>query len=490
MNGENLSELYPDYNRRPPSSNYKIDLERAESVWKRQFLSLTDLFSTKTEVDGKLVVAHTHMIGQSEGDLRVIAYNNFRKPDKKTDESQQKDLSRFILPGEFAVAIKHHCSKPKQKLLECMKLQCTHIQVAIGVDSEGKQGVISISNPQDYHKRRNHSRARIGLFGSVDYPSILIKPKFPEYFSPRLKRQYVDSIRTWLVIANTFSYFPGDGYNGGDPLATISVKDVKYLGDKLLAALTGDKTAKEWLRQPENMVYCAEMVHIGLNLGIHYPLNKAILGKKLYEMVRQELDSKNFLVRNKNPYTRRVRLQMAPETLQPISEYLNSSTEIPEDTAFDSMLAIQPFTMVDILEKYIQKTIPREQMGEAVAPLQAKLIEEVKPVFLKAMKIEGLGANSPKREEIELLFKEILRVVGQSYQNYQAYIKALEPVLQKAYHFVKQIEQTGGVINAFIPPHCFLIRATNSIEGKPGQGILGWQYLGHTLHNSLLKRQP
>lgn len=472
-----------DYNRQPPPAHFTVDLARAGDVWKRSYHSLADLFSTTTKLYGKAIISPTHMLGQTEAQIRIISYNNPERTSVFTDETDQKDLVRFIYPGEFAIAIKHRCPKPSLKPFEQIKLQCPHIQVAIGVDWKGERRVISISAPQLYHQQKDSSRKHLGLFGSENYPSIFIKPKFPDSLPIRLKRLYVDNIRTWLIIANTFTVFPGrNAYNGQDPLTTTDLEKVKEVGDKLLLALTGNSPAEKWLADPLNQVYCGELAHIALNLGIHFPLNKTTLGKKLYEPVKQAIESKEFLDKNKNQYVRRVQLQLAPETLQPITEYIKPSSDNAE-TAFDPLLAIQPFTMMEILEKYIQRTIPGEVLGEESSLVQRQLLEIVNPVFVKAMKLETLAVDHPVRIEIKKGFQQVLEVVEKQHQDYGEFRRTLRPLLLKIH---QQIEQIKGVINAFIPPHCYLVRATNSIEGKPGQGLLGWQYLGHGLHENML----
>jgi hypothetical protein len=99
------------------------------------------------------------------------------------------------------------------------------------------------------------------------------------------------------------------------------------------------------------------------------------------------------------------------------------------------------------------------------------------------MRLKTLAENHPIRIEIEKIFQQVLAVVGKQHQNYEEYSEALRPYLLKIHQHIEKIE---GAINAFIPPHCYLVRATNFIEGKPGQGLLGWQYLGHGLHESML----
>jgi hypothetical protein len=104
----------------------------------------------------------------------------------------------------------------------------------------GKQsGAVTINNPQDYGGHQGPDDGR-GLFGTRDSPMIFLRPKFRPQVMAEQRAMYMDNIRTWLVIANTFTNFPQEKYNGNDPLGTLSVKATRVLGDKLLDALVGE----------------------------------------------------------------------------------------------------------------------------------------------------------------------------------------------------------------------------------------------------------
>lgn len=457
-----------DFNRPPPASRYQIDLEGAGRVFRTQFGRLSDLFSSKTPLpNGHAIVAPSHMLGQKEADLRLIAYDDNLGP-------AQKDIARFVAPGEIAIAIKHHSAKPDNEEKERMKLQCTHIGIVVGVKTDDGPGAITINNPQSYQR---------GLFGTPDYPMIFVKPTFPDGVTNEQKHQYIANIRTWMMIANTFTEFPPD-YNGGDPLATRSVGQVKELGDKLLAALAGDEEAKAWLQDPAHHVYCAELAHVVLNLGLHYPLNKASLGEARFAEVKAALNAGEFLRENGNPYAELVDLQMAPATLKPISALLGIETTEPGQKPFGQGLAMQPFTVADILEKFLQTTIPREQMGEALAPVQGEILRQARAGLFEATGIDQLAPEDPKRAAVEQLYDQLIGVVAQPHGSYGEFRAALAPLLLAA----RQVANPrGDGKGAFVPPSAFLSRATEAIEGRPTQGLLGWQYVGHGMHPSTLK---
>lgn len=96
---------------------------------------------------------------------------------------QQKDLIRFVKPGEVYIAIKHHSPMHPELVgndKEAIKFQATHIEIVVGVEVEvdGKMvpGVITLNNPQ---------ATKTVSFGSPDYPLILTRLTFPKDLSPR-----------------------------------------------------------------------------------------------------------------------------------------------------------------------------------------------------------------------------------------------------------------------------------------------------------------
>ncbi len=457
-----------DYNY-VPASNYSINFERANASWESGYTELIDIFSSEIGLAGDEVISSpTHMLGQAEKDIKLIAYND-------ADKFLQEDIARFIRPDEIAISIKHHSPVPDEDEKEQMKLQCTHIQIAVGVTSKGKDGVITLNNPQDYQN---------GLFGPKDYPMIFIKPIFPEGVSKEKVRDYVNNIRTWLAIANTFTVFPDD-YNGGDPLATCSVEQVKQLGDKLIDALLGNQEAVDWFSQPENQVYCAELAHISLNLGIHYPLNNKFIGQERYDLLKDALVTKDFVSQNENTYIKLVSMCVAPDDLQPITDVINTDARVFSSAPFDKNLAVKPFTVANIIEKYIQFSIPREELGEDVAIIQAGILKKCQPAVFTALGIDKLSPDNEKRTQVTKLYEQIVSCVGKKYENYNKFREAISPILEKTKTMTSPRENGVG---AFIPPHCFLVRAAESIKGRTDIGLLKWQYVGHGLHESILDK--
>lgn len=294
----------------------------------------------------------------------------------------------------------------------------------------------------------------------------------------------MDNITAWMAIANTFSVFPRGAFNGKDPLLTTDLEKIIIMGEQLLKALMGEKAAFAWLRRPENRVYCGELIHLGLNLGIYYPLTPTHLGEEKYAVLKRRLADPGVWRNNRNPYIRQMKLSLPPDGLKPLEQVCDFSREhISPQPYFDPRLAIQPFTLADMLEVFVRMTVPREELGEKVAGLQVEQLEKIKSEFFKATGKEDMSAEDWHRRQIDEFYQKLIAVVGKEYSNYQEFAGRLEPFVRAARHFPEQF----GTLNAFMPPHCFLVRARESLQGKPRQGVLGWQYLGHGLHRTLLK---
>lgn len=419
-------------------------LKRAEEVWGKAFASVAELFETKNTFDSQVVKVYPHMIGHKEGELRLIPYDN-------VFGIKQESLSAQLAQGEIAISIKHHSPSPMPNKLDDLKLQCTHIQMAVRV----RDGVLTINNPRGYEG---------GLFGEPDYPMILLRPKFPSYITSEMQKAYIDNIRTWLVIANTFSQFPGD-YDGGDPLGCIDKERILKYGKALLQALMGDQSAKDWLDKDENRLYCAELAYVALNLGIHFPLNERFIGAD-FSLIQKHIVEKAFLTENENPYVALVDLVMAPNNLDPIA-ILNGKE-----------LAIEPFCSADIIYHYIQNIVPRQHLGEVLgSELQSKVFDEIKPMLPNFLRLE----TTLEKEQFHILVQKIGQVIAGIYPNYLDFKLALKPILDE----LRVFSQKYGM--AYIPPHCFLIRALENSLKKTNAGFFEWEYVGHGLHSIILK---
>lgn len=426
-----------------------LNLLVADSIWNRSFGSWRELFLTRTDFPDRSIETAPHMLGLHQDAINFIKYDN-------TDEQRQMDLIKLIGSGEIAISIKHHSPSPEEN--EKIKLQCTHIQIAVGVEN----GVVTVNNPQNYEG---------GLFGSQEYPMIFIKPKFPSIVTTEQAKKYVDNIRTWLVIANTFTHFPSD-YDGGDPLSCIDKASVLRMGEALIGALNGDAQCKAWLAESKQQIYCAELALLVLNLGLYFPLNEKHLGGN-FQGVRSSLEDKKFLLANRNEYIKLIPLTTAQEDLLPFDEVVVPDAG-PE--LFWGGMAVKPFCVADIIEQFIQRVVPRQLLGEQDgSKYQAMAFESVRPSLTNFLRIE----NSEQRQYLENKLEIISNIVGKAFGSYSEFRQMITPHLKELSAFSLK----HGC--AYVPPHCFLIRATDNLMGGFNGGVLGWEYLGHGLHRRL-----
>jgi hypothetical protein len=432
-------------------SGTRIDFDKARSVWRREFVTIEDFFSTRLDLPSGPLQVPSLMLGMDSSAIKLVPYNDALG-------AQQTVLASLVKRGEIVISIKHHGPHPEES--EALKFQCTHIQVAVGVEN----GVITINNPQDYQN---------GLFGNETYPMIFVKPVLPSGLSDAERVAYFDNVRTWLVIANTFTAFPGN-YDGGDPLSCSTVEQINEFAIKLIDALLGDADARRWFEDPERKLYCAELAYTALNLGIHCPLNKGFLGEK-FERVKQALEDKNFVAKNHNKYAALVDLTISPETLKPICDVIEPTGHSDQ---FSNRLAIVPFTSADLVAEYLQRSVPRKKMGEDLgAKVQQVVLEKILPELPKFLSLE----TPEERAEFEGLTKKTLEIVGKVHASYEEFRTELNPLLSKLAEFSIK----NGI--AYIPPHAFLVRATDAVSKGQNNGLIGWEYLAHGLHSSVLR---
>lgn len=429
----------------------ELNFAEVKRVWNKDAVILAELFQTVTQFPGKTITANTHWVVPDPNQIKLVPYNDTLGP-------AQTELKKLFAKGEIGIAIKHHSPHPDSDMPEQIKLQCTHIQIIVGVTD----GVITINNPQNYQN---------GLFGDPSYPSIFIKPKFPEHFSLEQVNAYITNIRTWLTIANTFTEFPGN-YNGSDPLTCINKDKVIQMGNALLGALQNNASDIAWLQHPDQQVYCAELALLSLNLGLHFPLNKKHLGQQ-FEKIKSHILSKTFLNNNGNVYAKLVDVAMASEELLSVDDLITTN---PENKFHD--LAVTPFSVADMIEQFIQRVIPRQELGETEgAKYQSIVFEKIKPTLKDFLEIEGSTAE----QEFDTAINEVSKIVGTAHSSYSDFRNALLPVFRK----LDKISMTYGL--TYIPPHCFLVRATDCITKQKQTGLIGWSYVGHGIHSSILK---
>lgn len=464
----------PDYNRDPPAARFTIDTEKLSQICRRKITTLEDVLSTVCpDVDGRPLITPTHTLGLPPEQLRIIAFDN-------QTGTTQPDLQRFIFPGEIALSIRQRLIPSEKDWLERMKFHCHHSQVIVGIDRPPTHGVITITNPQNYHRINIDRNKQPGLFGLPWEVLLILKPRLPQHLGNDLKRHYVNNIRTWLFIVNTLTQFPKSHlYNGYDPLTVKNLAELREFGSQLLRAANLDPAAENWLKQRKNWVYCGELIHLGLNLGLHVPLNRAHL-RDLFERTAVILQSRSFILKNKNNFAWNIHLQMAPETLEPLPAAAGvSPSDIPAGT--DGELLVRPLTLAEGLDQMISRMVPRERAGEHLAPYQAALLCSVEAPLYRLLGLEPkTEAGLPVHPFIQL-FRKTIAVCAVSYPTYRNFRTALEPLFRDLNDM-----QQHHTVKHFMPPHLFMIRAAEALQQPEEEHCPGWQYIGHGLHRCLL----
>lgn len=474
-------------------SPYEADLAALNSIWPGDpaMKKIEDAYSVVVDMGQAKFTAPTHLFGLP---VNVIPYSN---EDGEADASGAKlargdeVIAKLYPPGEIGYAIKHH--RPEHRVLalasdpsgmkESMKLYDTHIELVVGVERNGEPGVITINNPQGYEQ---------GRFGTPEYSMIFVKPVFPKYLQEH-RAAFVDNIRTMMVGFNTVSEFPGD-YNGGDPLAANHPDKVREHAVMMVKAVAGDAAAKEFFTTPANKIYCAELAHVSTSAGLLMPLNAAtfvpLVGQQVWDTFVAELDKHNagkpsaFTTGNDNPMLTdlaaiKLALKTADESLKPAPEYAPANQIDAERTK----IAFQPMTMADIVEQFLRTHVPREQLGESVAPVQGAMLKGMKPGLLEAMAMNTLEATDPRRVAVEQLFDKLVEVVSVSYPSYADFRKAVEPLLAQARVMTGPRDATGTGL--FVPPSLLHVIT----QGKHAGGMIGLSYEGHGVHVSATKKK-
>jgi hypothetical protein len=467
-------------------SPYEADMDALNDTFRgTPMKTIEDAYSVHMDLGQIAFTAPTHLFG---GPVNVIPYadeDGLRDASGQLVQRRDEIIAKVFPPGDVGFAIKHH--RPSHRAIsvggsaasmkENMKLQDTHIGIVVGVERDGQPGAITINNPQAYQD---------GLFGGDDYPMIFVRPVLPSYVSSQLRSAFVDNIRTMMVAFNTVSDFPGD-YNGGDPLAANSPEKLKVHVEMMVRAIAGDPAGRDFFDDPKNLIYCAELAHVAASAGVLFPLNDTtmipLVGQEVWTTFQGELERHNagdpsaFTDRNENNLVSLVKLALAPDELQPIVEYAPANIQETER----KKLAFQPMTMADIVQQFMRTHVPREQMGEALAPVQGALLDKMRPGLLEAMSMDQVDPSDPRRVAVDALFDQFVQVVSTPYESYAHFQEAIAPLMAQARMMTGPRDDTGTGL--FVPPSLFHVVA----QGKHNGGLLQLAYEGHGVHVTQVK---
>jgi hypothetical protein len=484
-------DQYPEacYDRDLPLSNYGMRPSVMATAFDDPTLKQPrDLVSKRIEVGNQWETVLTHI--RKESDIRLIAYRNQWK-------SKQRDLLRYIQPGEWYLGTSHHnlgnrniTQQTLQDIetgLDVLKFNITHVRNYIGVqDARHKAGVVATDSPRSYAIAHSAGHAN-----NKDYPFLLWRVRFLGDVSHAEQRAYINNIRSWSMLFNKVTKFPLN-YNGDDNLMTHNMDKVVEFGSHVLLSLAGSRSALNKLHSKSEQVYCSESgMHLALNLGLNIPLNKAGIEHNFshvtWEKVKAMLgEGKSFWKNNKHPdyygsgqdgyvknsgQNRQVVMEQAPNWLQPLKDKLS------DRKLTGGGLAFRPWNTADMIEYFIHTAVPRKGRETwAVANTQADLLTWSKPKIFESM---GFSHSNPAPRKLVMLFDTLVTKLRTNYPSYHHFREAIAPELAMANQIVAPKAMGEG---AFVPPHMVV-----SIKGDKDE-MIALEPVGQCFHEDFLQK--
>ncbi len=475
-------------------TNYEVNIGRMNAQYPDAvpIQKAADTWTALVKIGDQTIPAPTHLFGDV---INIIPYSN----EDNVKDAAGKDfprgdmiIAKHYKPGKVGIGLKMH--RPERRFIdlnnadaaamkEDFKLQDTHIEVVVGVEraEHGHPGAITLNNPQGYEN---------GRFGNATYSMIFLDPSYPEW-AAGYEDEYNDNVRSILVGLNAVTDFPGD-YNGGDPLGGNTPEKVTEYVRRMVLGITGDQESLAWFQDAQNQVYCAELAFLAYSAGLITPLNKTtmepLVGAETWAKFVAEVELHNkgvdefaetgsistpssFVKLNDNKRVAMVRIDLAPENLPPMAALA------PNPEVASRMLALTPMTMADIVMQFMRTHMPRQILGEALAPAQAAVLVKMKPGLLETMGLDRVPEDHPSRLAVDALFAQIVETVGTSYGSYAEFRAALEPLMAQARQVTgpRPGDETGSGL--FVPPSLFHVAAQGEFSG-----LLTFQYVGHGVH--------
>ncbi len=480
-----------------PQLHWRADLDKVAEVFKTEasIESVEDLFRVEIATPGGTVVSATHLFPGSR--VRLIPFHEL---DGQRDvggailERGDQEVASHFPNGEIGFAVKHKrianrtldlTQESPVTLLLDIKLMDSHLGIIVGVERDGQRGAVTLNNPQAYDG---------GSFGGAHSAQLFLAPEYPSYLSEAQRLAFRDNMRTMLVGLNAVSRFPLK-FDGGDPLNGHDQRSVLELAATMIEAIAGDQEALEWFSRAENMLYCAELAHVGASAGLLAPLNERtfvpLVGRKTWLRFSSEVAAHNagkpsaFTALNKNPQIRWIQLALADPDLEPATTYAPERGSDEPDT---DELAFRPMTSSDMLVSFLDSYLPQRDGDETVARARAALLRGVRMPALGALGTFDLEPDDPRRLEVESLYGKLVEAVMQSGRAGTG-PSALEPLLAEldALDLEEPVLDPGAhrpAAGLFVPPSLWHLQA----QGRWSGGLLGLRYVGHGLHLSLLRR--
>lgn len=464
------------YARPLPSSGYSFNLAAIQSLWHDNGLK------TATEIFNKTLLLEQQprpviTLLPPDQPIHLIGFkNNWR--------SKQRDVLRYIAPGEWYLGTSHH--NPAERYITrqglqdsrlsraYMNLSIDHIRHYIGVcDTSNRAGVVAVDTPRHYA-----SDQAAGHINPKDHPALLWRLRFPSHITPAQQRAYLNNIRTWTMLLHKVVAF-ADQPNGSDALQFSTWDSIKTLGQTILATL------QQRGRTPVDIIKATEVqlmeasVHLPLNLGLTIPLNQATItqlygvdawftlqrlvrdGRRLWRAGRipdvYSMGAHQYVQHSEQH--RMIQLELAPDWLQP----------------FSTDLVLTPCTTEQLIMQFLQVLEPHWDANDwQTCNQQADILSYLKPTLLQALGVVGDKIAPP---ELVLQFDELISTIRTRHPSYVALLQHLQPIFKQMDAIIQQAQLSTGQYL----PISYLLQWHRAPETE-----LGLEMMGQLFHIDLL----
>lgn len=476
------------------ASDFELNLEAANAEWPDDsypIKTLEDLGTMKVTLGAFTAKSATNHYGEPMYILPYADDDNVKMADGTVVARRDAEIAKAFPVGTVGIALKNHRAQYRTfgesdlqgDLKEHFKLQATHIELVVGVERDGVPGAITLNNPQTYQN---------GLFGDAGYRMDFFRITYPDYVDAATQDALMKNLLAHLMNFAAVSEFPGD-YNGGDPLAAYNPEKILEHAIMAVRGIAGDQEALDWFQDPAHQIYCAELAFVSTSSSIHVPLTAEFMvpfvGQETWDKYLAEVakhnagESSAFSQLNDNDSVDYVRMDLGTVEaigLQPLYKYAPADQQ-PE---LQRAMAFKPLTAADIVANFLGLTIPRKELGEAVAPVQGQLLEQMEPGLMESLGMDKLDAANPARVAVTQLFAAIVTVVKKSYGSYDEFQAALAPLMEQARQLTGPRPGDESGTGYYMPPSGFQVVAL----GRHPGGALGVRYAGTGVHYSLIQK--
>lgn len=464
------------YDRTLPAPSYEFNLPVVQSLWHDNGLKSAAEILNKT----LLLEPQPRSIATllpTDQPLHLIGFkNNWR--------SKQRDVLRYIAPGEWYLGTSHHNLSERyitrqglqSELMSraYMNLSIDHIRHYIGVcDTSHRAGVVAVDTPRHYAAEQ-----AAGHINPKEHPSLLWRLRFPTSVTPAQQRAYLNNIRTWTMLLHKVVQF-ADRPNGSDALQFSTWTSIQNLGANVLETLQYRGREAVALIDASKVQLMEASLHLPLNLGLNVPLNQATItelygvdawftvqrlvrdGRRLWRAGRipdvYSVGAHQYVQHSEQH--RMIQLELAPDWLKPLS----------------TDLILKPWGVEKVLMNFLQILEPEWNTTDwHTCNQQADILTYLKPTLLKSLGIVNERQAPP---ELVVKFDELISTIRTRYPSHQELIAALQPIFVQIESIVRNEQLSTG--------HYLPVAYLLHLRHAPDQE-LGLEMLGQLFHIDLL----